>query len=51
MSMSNHYDLIALGGGSGGLAVARCAIIEPNAKVVGWHITAPLQSTQPARKN
>ena len=37
--MSTHYDLIALGGGSGGLAVARraasygahCAVIEPNA--------------------
>ncbi len=37
--MSNHYDLIALGGGSGGLAVARkaasygarCAVIEPKA--------------------
>ena len=36
--MPQHYDLIALGGGSGGLAVARraaaygarCAVIEPN---------------------
>ena len=37
--MSQHYDLIAIGGGSGGLAVARraasygarCAVIEPHA--------------------